>query len=233
MPDESIWEVLPFDAGTFSLSGEVDPPPEQQGVLVAHALRSQTGQVFLFDTGIAEGDPELDAQFHPVERALDDGLAGVGVDLAELVAATNCHLHADHAGQNIRLANVAPIYVQAAELRLARQPGHTIERFIDGPGVEYVEIEGDRDVLPGIRILATPGHTAGHQSLLVMTKRGRVLLAGQAVYTLDEWTGRPGRNGRAHSQDLDDYDASQARLRALHPAVVHFAHDRRTWRPEG
>jgi N-acyl homoserine lactone hydrolase len=229
MTDESIWEILPFDSGTYSLNGEENPPPEEQGTLVANALRARDGRVFLFDTGIAEGDPELDAMFHPVERPLEQALAGVGVDLSEIVAATNCHLHPDHAGQNRVLANIAPIYVQSAERRLADKPGHTVSRFIDGPGVTYVEIDGDREVLPGIEILATPGHTAGHQSLLVMTKRGRVLLAGQAVYTLDEWLGRPGRSGRGHSQDVDAYDASQARMRGLHASAVHFAHDRRTW----
>jgi len=229
MTDDQIWEVLPFDAGTFSLTGEANPPPEQQGVIVAHALRARDGQVFLFDTGIAEGDPDLDAKFHPVERPLEEALTTVGIDLSEIVAATNCHLHPDHAGQNLRLANVAPIYVQSVERRLANEPGQTIPRFIEGPGVDYIEIEGDREVLPGIRILATPGHTAGHQSLLVMTRRGRVLLAGQAVYTLDEWVGRPGRHGRAHSQDVAAYDASFERLRRLSPAAVHFAHDRRSW----
>jgi glyoxylase-like metal-dependent hydrolase (beta-lactamase superfamily II) len=225
--DEGIWEVLPFDAGTFTFP-EDEPWPGEEGVVVAHALRARDGRVFLFDTGIAEGDPDLDARYHAVERPLDAALAAIGVELPQVEAATNCHLHADHAGQNHNLPGV-PIYVQAAERRLAAGPDYTIASFINGPGVRYVEIEGDRDVAPGIRILATPGHTAGHQSLLVETRRGRVLLTGQAVYSRDEWLDHPGREGRTHARDLAAYDASLARLRGLRPAVVHFAHDRRTW----
>jgi glyoxylase-like metal-dependent hydrolase (beta-lactamase superfamily II) len=196
--------------------------------VVAHALRARDGRVFLFDTGIAEGDPDLDARYHPVERPLDQALASIGIERSQVTAATNCHLHADHAGQNHNLPGV-PIYVQAAERRLAAQPDYTILAFIDGPGVRYVEIEGDRDVAPGIRILATPGHSAGHQSLLVETRRGRVVLTGQAVYSRDEWLDRAGREGRSHARDLAAYDASLRRLHGLRPAAVHFAHDRRTW----
>ena len=227
MTDDGMWEVLPFDAGTFTFP-EDEPWRGEQGVVVAHALRARDGRVFLFDTGIAEGDPELDARYHPVERPLDVALAAIGIERGQVQAATNCHLHADHAGQNHALPGV-PIYVQAAERRLAAEPDYTVASFIDGPGVRYVEIDGDRDVAPGVRILATPGHTAGHQSLLVETKRGRTLLTGQAVYSRDEWLDRAGREGRTHARDLAAYDASLARLRGLRAATVHFAHDRRTW----
>jgi N-acyl homoserine lactone hydrolase len=227
MSADGLWEILPFDAGTFTFA-EDEPWAGEEGVVVAHALRARDGSVFLFDTGIAEGDPELDARYHPVERPLGTALADLDIDLGQVIAATNCHLHADHAGQNRKLSGV-PIYVQAAERRLAEQPDYTVRAWIEGPATRYVEIEGDRDVAAGIRILATPGHTAGHQSLLVETRRGRVLLTGQAIYGRDEWLDRVGREGRSRAPDLAAYDASVARLHGLRPAVVHFAHDRRTW----
>lgn len=228
MSDDGLWEVLPFDGGTFT-SLEDGPNRGDVGVVVAHALRTRDGSVFLFDTGLAAGDPELDARFKIDEQPLEAALGEVGIELTSVVAAANCHLHPDHAGHNRALANIAPIYVQAAEQRLASRPGHTVRAFVEGPGVQYVEIDGDRDVAPGIRIVRTPGHTAGHQSLLVMTRRGRVLLAGQAIYTLDEWLGRPGRNGRAHATDAEEYGRTAARLRALPISSAYFAHDRRTW----
>ena len=223
MADDEIWEVLPFDAGSFTFP-EDEPWPGEQGVVVAHLLRAGDGRLFLFDTGIGAGDPRLDARYHPVERSLDDALLGLGHALGEVVAATNCHLHADHAGQNHRLAGV-PIYVQAAERAAADRPGYTVGEWVDGPGLRYEWIDGDREVLPGLRILASPGHTAGHQSLLVATRRGRVLLAGQAVYSRDEWEGRPGREGRSAARDAR-YDATVTRLRGLDAVTVHFAHDR-------
>ena len=129
------------------------------------------GRLFLFDTGIGAGHPELDARYHPVERHLADALAGLGHGLEEVRAVTNCHLHADHAGQNHRLPGI-PIYVQSAERAAASRSGYTVSEWVDGPGLRYEPIDGDRDVLPGVRILASPGHTAGHQSLLVATRRG-------------------------------------------------------------
>jgi len=222
-----VWDVLPFDAGSFTFAAD-ERWAGQGGVVVAHALRAPDGSVFLFDTGIAAGDPELDARYHPVERPLDEALASLGLGLSDVTAATNCHLHADHAGQNRRLAGI-PIYVQRSERLAASEPDYTIREWVDAPGLRYEVIDGDREVLPGIRILATPGHTAGHQSLLVETRRGRVLLAGQAIYGREEWLDQPGREGRTYAPDQDAYDRSRARLRALGPAEVRFAHDRAAW----
>jgi glyoxylase-like metal-dependent hydrolase (beta-lactamase superfamily II) len=224
---DATWEILPFDAGTFTFS-EDEPYAGEEGVVVAHALRRRDGRVFLFDTGISQGDPELDARYHPVERRLDVALAAIGIDLGQIDAATNCHLHADHAGQNFRLSGI-PIYVQRAERELAATPDYTVRAWIDGPGTTYRVVDGDADVAPGIRILATPGHTAGHQSLVVETRRGRVLLAGQAIYSRDEWLDRAGREGRTTARDQSAYDRSIARLRSLSPTQVRFAHDRATW----
>jgi glyoxylase-like metal-dependent hydrolase (beta-lactamase superfamily II) len=223
MADDGLWEVIPFDAGSFTFPEDEEYSGEE-GVVVAHLLRSAEGHLFLFDTGIGAGHPELDARYHPVERHLADALAALGHGIEEVVAATNCHLHADHAGQNHRVPGV-PIYVQSAERAAASRPGYTVAEWVDAPGVRYVPIDGDHVVLPGITILASPGHTAGHQSLLVTTRRGRVLLAGQAVYSRDEWEGRAGREGRTTARDAR-YDETVARLRGLDAAAIHFAHDK-------
>ena len=227
MSRDGLWEILPFDAGTFTFA-EDEPWAGEEGVVVAHALRAADATLFLFDTGIARGDPATDERYDPVERPLEDALAALGHGIEDVRAATNCHLHLDHAGMNHRLVGV-PIYVQRAEWFLAARPGHTNHDLIGGPGVTYTQIRGDHDVAPGLRILATPGHTVGHQSLLVETRRGRTLLTGQAIYSRDEWEGRPGREGRTRAPDADAYDASVAKMRASDPAVVHFAHDRRIW----
>jgi len=81
--------------------------------------------------------------------------------------------------------------------------------------------------MPGIRIVPTPGHTAGHQSLVVDAADGRTILAGQAVYTSAEWAGSddPRVSGLPSAPDPAAYRASVARLRALQPDVVLFGHD--------
>jgi len=201
----------------------------QTGVVVAYAVR-HAGGVFLFDTGFGFGNQELDDHYNVRARALPDVFAAASIDAAEITAVANCHLHADHAGQNARFPGI-PIYVQPAEWRAAHGPEpYTILDWIDFPGARYEERVGDHLVAPGIRIFATPGHSPGHQSLVVETVRGPLLLAGQAVYSRGEWTATPGaREGASVAPDSAAYARSVARLHALRPTRVLFGHDRRGW----
>jgi N-acyl homoserine lactone hydrolase len=219
-------QIVPLDVGTFTFAAD-EPWPGELGVVVAYAVRRREG-VLLFDTGFGFGDPELDARYHPVARPIADVLGEAGIRLADVDVVANCHLHVDHAGQNAGLPRI-PIHVQRAELARARAGGYAILDWIDGPDVEYVEADGDHELVPGIRVLSTPGHSPGHQSLVVDQQDGPVVLSGQAVYGLDEWAGSPGREGRTTAPDRTAYDASLARLRAVDPVRVLFAHDRRPW----
>jgi glyoxylase-like metal-dependent hydrolase (beta-lactamase superfamily II) len=212
---------------TFTFAAD-EPYAGQTGVVVAYAVRHSTG-VLLFDTGFGFGSPELDARYQPRARRIGEVLAAAGIDPAEVTAVANCHLHADHAGQNGAFPGV-PIYVQPAEWRVAHETEYTILDWIDFPGARYEPIAGDHEVAPGIRILATPGHSPGHQSLLVETPDGPILLVGQAVYSHGEWQGIAGaREGRRRAPDGEAYARSVERLRAVRPKRVLFGHDRRSW----
>ena len=195
---------------------------------MGYAIR-HAGGIFLFDTGLGFGNEELDERYHPVARRIGDALAGAGIEMADVTAVANCHLHADHAGQNAAFPDV-PIYVQAAEWEIAHTTDHTILEWIDFPAARYVRLTGDHEPFEDLRIVTTPGHTPGHQSLAVETDGGLILLAGQAVYTVEEWVGEPDElEGRSDAPDREAYDRSTGRLHALEPARVHFGHDRRSW----
>ena len=84
---------------------------------------------------------------------------------------TNCHLHFDHCGGNPELPG-RPVFTQRTELDLARNvEDHTLPELIDAPGISYTELDGETEILPGVRIVPTPGHTAGHQSVVVRRAR--------------------------------------------------------------
>ncbi len=226
----SVPEIIPLDVGEFRFAVD-EPWAGKGGVVVAYAIRRREG-VLLFDTGFGFGDPELDERYHPTGPLMRDVLGEAGVRVGQVDLVANCHLHPDHAGQNASFPNV-PIHVQAAELATARAGDYTILDWIDGPGVRYIEAHGDHELVPGIRVLATPGHSPGHQSLIVDQRDGPVVLTGQAVYGLDEWTGSTGREGRTSARDRPAYDASLRRLRDVDPVRALFAHDRRPWSGHG
>jgi N-acyl homoserine lactone hydrolase len=209
-----------------------DPAPSDPRWLpiVAHAIVHRDG-VFLFDTGVGTGDDEIETWFSPRVTPIDHALAGVGISIADVTGAANCHLHFDHAGQNALLPPGVPIFTQRAEWRMVHEPDYTIAAWVDVPRLRYELLDGEIEVAPGLRLVPTPGHAPGHQSLVVETGEGRVVLAGQAVWTRDEWEGATDdeRSGAPSAWDHEVYARSVERLRALEPTRVHFAHDRSIW----
>src|SRR5262249_44362479 len=130
----------------------------------------------LFDTGMGS-HPEVDAHYRPHRAELEQALATIGVSVADLRLAANSHLHFDHCGGNPKLAQL-PVFIQAAELRTARLTAdYTLPELIDGSRFE--QVTGPAEVLPGVTLIPTPGHTAGHQSLVVRRPDGVVIVAGQ------------------------------------------------------
>jgi len=221
-------QVIALPMGEFTFAPD-EPYAGQTGVVVAYAIRHPRG-IFLFDTGFGFGNSELDDYYKVRARALPEVLAEAGVSEQEITAIANCHLHADHAGQNLRFPGV-PIYVQPAEWAIAHGPDeYTILDWVDFPGARIEQVAGDHEPVPGIRIFATPGHSPGHQSLVVETPDGPLLLAGQAVYSRGEWLGIDGaREGASRAPDSEAYRRSVARLHALNPRRVLFGHDRQRW----
>ena len=197
--------------------------------IVAHVITHRDG-VFLFDTGIGTGNAEIDAAFSPTRYPLEVELAAYGIELPDVTALANCHLHFDHSGHN-GLFPGRPIFAQAREWALVHEPDYTVPSWIDRPELRYELLDGETEVAPGIRLLPTPGHTPGHQSLVVATDEGTVVVAGQAVWTRAEWEGATGgdASGEPTADDREAYASSVEAIRRLEPIRVHFAHDREVW----
>ena len=144
-----------------------------------HVIDHPDGRV-LVDTGMIDSTPELDAEW------------GVRFDAAKIprdvLCVINTHLHFDHCGGN-RLFAGTPIHVQRNEREAARAEGYTINEWVEFDGATYIEHDGEAEVLPGVRLLPTPGHTDGHQSVLVDTDDGLVVLAGDVGYTWKAFDG--------------------------------------------
>jgi glyoxylase-like metal-dependent hydrolase (beta-lactamase superfamily II) len=186
------------------------PLAGQDGPVLAFAIRHPDG-IVLVDTGIGEGDASIDEAYQPRRRDIREALSAASLDAQAVVMIVNTHLHFDHCGQNRAFA--VPIVVQRVELVAAREEGYTVLQWVAFPGAEYTVVEGDREVTDGVSVLATPGHTAGHQSVAVRAGDGLVLIVGQAAQ-------------EARSFAAGDADESVRRLRALNADRIHFSHDR-------
>jgi N-acyl homoserine lactone hydrolase len=221
-------EVLPLKLAEVTFPPG-HPNEGEQGPVLAFAVVHESG-VLLFDTGVGEGEREVDEWFRPVRHDMQEALASHGIALTDIVAVANSHLHFDHSGQNRRFPGV-PIYVQRAERRASEEPDYTVPDWVDFPGASYEVLDGEASVLPGVRLLPTPGHTPGHQSLAVDTPEGSIVIAGQAVYTVAEWEGAtdPRLSGQPSAWNPEVYARSVERLRSLNPRHVLFSHDERRW----
>ncbi|WP_188673429.1 MBL fold metallo-hydrolase [Subtercola lobariae] len=202
MTRRSAVTVTPVRVATL-LAGK-----EQMPVYV-HIIDHPGGRV-LVDTGMTDLHPavaDMDPRFEPLtERS---------IELDSITAVVNTHLHFDHCGGNHLFAG-RPIYVQRQELEDARtQDDYTIREWVDAAGVYYVEVDGEFEPLPGVRLLPAPGHTRGSQIVVVETDDGSVVIAGDTAV----WFG-----------ELDEPATEGQRLiRSLNPHEVWLAHVAEPW----
>jgi glyoxylase-like metal-dependent hydrolase (beta-lactamase superfamily II) len=226
-------QVQRLDLGYFVRpASEVGGAQPRVEPVLAYLVRREEGLI-LFDTGIGAADAETEAHYRPRRRSLEAALGAVGVAVADVDAVVNCHLHFDHCGGNPLLRG-KPVFVQGAELAQARRGDYTIEELIDFRGAVYEELDGEAEVWPGVWVVPTPGHTDGHQSLVVRLADGTVVLAGQAhdfasEFGAEQLARRAAREGVA--QPLPEYRRWLDRLAEFDPRRVLFAHDCAVWEP--
>jgi N-acyl homoserine lactone hydrolase len=207
---------------------EGHPRAREACPVYAFLVRHPDGHV-LVDTGVSD-HPAIERAYRPERRPLADTLAALDLRPADVVALIDTHLHFDHAGEN-RLFPETPIFVQAPEYEASRGPRYTVPDAVDFPGARFELVNGEAEVLPGITLVPTPGHSPGHQSVLIESDEGRVLIAGQAAYTAAEFARAqcPNERDLAGQWDEEQYRASLRRLWELGAHRVYFSHDRTTW----
>ena len=166
----------------------------------------------LIDTGLTEQYPlvaDMDPRLYP--------LTTQNIDLASIDIVVNTHLHFDHCGGNHLFAG-KPVYVQQRELDDALTlDDYTIREWVTAPGVQYVPVDGEFEVLPGIRLVPASGHSGGMQIVVIETGDRPLVVGGDVAV----WHG-----------ELDEpHTDGQLLVCALNPELVWLTHEHAPWRP--
>ncbi len=196
--------ITPIHVADLLAEGELMP-------VYVHIIDHPDARV-LVDTGMTELHPavaDMEPRLFPLDKQ--------DFDLASIDIVVNTHLHFDHCGGNHLFAG-KPFYVQNRELNDARsKDDYTIREWVNAPGVQYVSVEGEFELLPGIRLVPAPGHTEGSQMVVIETGDRPIIVGGDVAV----WFG-----------ELDEpHTEGQLRVCALDPEHVWLTHVEEPWRP--
>lgn len=204
----------------------------------AYLIISARGKRYLVDTGNPAGmigatscDPwyhagcEITPADDPIAR-----LAALGMASQQVDAIIATHFDFDHAGRYDVFGPLGTdVWVQRAHIGSAlSNPDRYYAALWNIPGLRWHQLDGDFEIEPGLHLIRTDGHAVGHQSLMIETETGPVILAADAIDTrrmMEERT-------FADYYDAERTNSSIDRLAALSAetgAEIIFGHDREQW----
>ncbi|WP_433300815.1 MBL fold metallo-hydrolase [Actinoplanes sp. CA-030573] len=184
--------------------------------------RGDSGPVTLVDAGIGPAG-SLASDWAPVPGHLPGELATAGIDPEEVAEIVLTHLHNDHMGWAVPRDSPftrARVVVQQADVdayRANRDQAGQFDLLIEpllAQGRLQV-IAGDVSLSPGVRIVATPGHTPGHQSVLASEGDESVLISGDLVVHMIQLL----HPEVAYASDMDPEEARATRRRIVQEVI--------------
>ncbi|GAB3424132.1 N-acyl homoserine lactonase family protein [Flindersiella endophytica] len=193
--------------------------------LVVHPRGSLVWDTGLGDELAGREEPLLveDHALFQVTETVGDQLAAAGLPAAGVGYLALSHFHPDHTG-NLGLFTGATLLVQHDEYDAAKRAG-ALGPLANRP---VVHLDGDHDVFGdgSVVIKRLPGHTIGHQALLVhLEQTGAVLLSGDVTHSTANWqTGAIPK----HNHDVAESENSLAQARGIlerHRAALWIQHD--------
>lgn len=225
-------------ARLYLIQLELSTLPTPNGPLAmalgCYLVQTNDGKNILIDTGLPAdytppGAPPAGQTTNVIEQI---GALGLRPEQVNLLVTS--HLDIDHVGCHAAFAG-AEIVVQREEYEAGRSgpPRFPDARpYWDRPALRYRLVDGDTGLVPGLDLIATPGHSPGHQSILVrLPQTGPVLLTVDAVPMQRLFT--PDRAPWPGDDNPDQMRASTQKLIALaereRAALVVFGHDGQQW----
>lgn len=154
----------------------------------------------LIDTGVGEKLDKKMREIYRIEKNtnLIDSLRGIGLERGDVDFVINTHLHFDHCGGNTveEGGTIIPTFPQAkyviqkqelfnaTHLNELTKGSYLSENFIpiEEEG-QLILADGDFEILPGIHLMVTGGHTSGHQSVIIESDERKALYLGDLIPT--------------------------------------------------
>ena len=157
------------------------------------------GRVALVDTGMGDDWSDKEREIYAIEngrRSIHAALAARGVAASEVTDVLLTHLHFDHAGGAVTRGPRGPepafvnarYHVQESQYRWALDPTEKDRRsfrpdtFVPlEAGGRVARVDGATEILPGIHVLPTHGHTIGHQIVRIGEGSGSIVYCGDLI----------------------------------------------------
>ncbi len=202
--------------------------------IVCYLVQTSDGKNILIDSGLPENFVPPPGLPDPVYgKNVVEQLALLGLQPSHIDRLVCTHFDTDHTGYHALFTNAKLIaqrwdyeHASSGNVRFAA----TRPQW-DHPTLHYQLIDGDTELLPGLELIATGGHTIGHQSVLVrLPHTGSVLLAIDAI--LDQSYFTPDRADYPFDEDAEAARTSTIKLLDVakrEGALVIFGHDGAQW----
>ena len=181
-----------------STLGALAHVPDERIAMPCFAFLVEGGDTpLLVDTGMAWTE-RANAYHHPGSyqpegMSIIDQLQKLGYAPQDIGRVVFTHMHWDHIYYMEKFTN-AVFYAHEKEYAFAMDPIPLYYKSYEHPalgiarpfeGVPFTLTRGEMEIVPGLRVFETPGHSPGHQCVEVDTKDGSYILCGDAIFILD------------------------------------------------
>jgi N-acyl homoserine lactone hydrolase len=170
------------------------------------------GKHILVDTGLEQFVVPDGAEERCGFKILEFEAALATLDLKpeDIDIIIHTHLHNDHC-ENDYLCPEAEVYVQRKEYEFMLEPHPIDHRYYSDilDDNEVIEIEGDANILDGIDVIFSPGHTVGGQSVAVNTAKGKAIITGFCCNDRNFPASGPAVAPGVHINLIEAYDSIQ------------------------
>jgi N-acyl homoserine lactone hydrolase len=207
--------------------------PEYQIPIVCYLVQTHDGKNILIDSGLPEIIPPEEADFVNGQDVIQQ-LATLGLKPDDIDTVISTHYHIDHAGRHATFSKAQYVVQRVHHMdALGSSRFDHLRQEWEQPLERIRLVDGDTELLPGLKLIDTDGHVPGHQSVLIhLPTTGAVLLTVDAVPFASSFSREPKEDSMVNP-DAEAVRASTIKLLDMveheHIPLVIFGHDHEQW----